>query len=319
VSFGEKTVFRGLDWVIRRGSRVAIVGVNGAGKTTLLRLLAGALEPSEGEVRLGHQVQVGYYTQHQAESLDLKATVLQELERTAPEMALSQVRAVAGAFLFTGDAVHKKCAVLSGGEKARVALAKLLLSPSNFLLLDEPTNHLDVESRAVLLEALQGYEGTLCLVSHDREFIGPLVDSVLEITPSPTGSEVHSLLGGYEDYLSRKMKEIAESSSLSSGTETKATAPARTGARDSSRESGRPAISTNQRRSWERERDQLEARITQAEKRMAEISALLGDSRIYENVEQARALSEEHGAVSAQLGSALSRWEELCGWLEPGS
>ncbi|MGK5086141.1 ABC-F family ATP-binding cassette domain-containing protein, partial [Bdellovibrionota bacterium FG-2] len=207
MSYGEKTVLRDLNWVISRGTRTAIVGVNGAGKTTLLKLLSQKMAPSQGEVRLGHLVKVGYYAQMQAESLNPALSILQELEAVAPDWPISRVRAIAGAFLFTGDAVEKRCAVLSGGEKARVALAKLLLAPSNFLILDEPTNHLDVESRGVLLEALQNYSGTLCLVSHDRAFVSPLVDSVLEIVPSPKGSEVIHLLGGYEDYLSRKMKE----------------------------------------------------------------------------------------------------------------
>ena len=156
LTYGSKTVFRDLDWVIQRGSRVAIVGVNGAGKTTLLKLLSGELAATSGMVKHGHEVKVGYYAQHQAESLNMGKTIVKELEATAPHLPISQVRAIAGAFLFSGDAVEKKCGVLSGGEKARVALAKLLLSPANFLVLDEPTNHLDVESRGVLLEALAG-------------------------------------------------------------------------------------------------------------------------------------------------------------------
>src|SRR6185369_6708833 len=165
-----------------------------------------------GDCKIGHMVEVGYYAQHQAEALNMEKTILQELEMTAPDLPVSRVRGIAGAFLFSGDAVEKKIRVLSGGEKARVALAKLLLSPSNFLILDEPTNHLDIESRGVLLEALQDYEGTLCLVSHDRSFVAPLVDTVLEIIPSPQanqGSQVHHLVETYDDYLARKSKEMA--------------------------------------------------------------------------------------------------------------
>jgi ATP-binding cassette subfamily F protein 3 len=209
---GEKTVFRDLDWVVTRGARVAIVGVNGAGKTSLLKLLSGQLFPTVGELKHGHMVKIGYYAQFQAESLDLGKTILEELESVAPQMPVSQVRGIAGAFLFSGDLVEKKCAILSGGEKARVALAKLLLSPSNFLILDEPTNHLDADSREILLEALQDYEGTLCIVSHDRSFVSALVDSVLEIEPQPepgAGSKVIQLLGSYDDYLERKMKETS--------------------------------------------------------------------------------------------------------------
>jgi ATP-binding cassette subfamily F protein 3 len=317
--FGEKTVFRDMNWVIQRGSRVAIVGVNGAGKTTLLKLIAGQREPSSGLVKLGHQVQVGYYAQHQAESLDLSKTILQELETTAPEMPIAQVRAIAGAFLFSGDAVEKKCAVLSGGEKARVALAKLLLSPANFLVLDEPTNHLDVESRGVLLEALQDFEGTLCLVSHDRDFVAPLVDSVLEIEPSHdgSGSRAHSLVGSYDDYLRRKLEEAhtsmrrppghasdSKSAAAAPGT---VSAPARTGP------------SNNQKRTWERERERIEGEISQLESRQAELHALMADPATYEDKHKSMQLAEEQRGLERKLGEKLARWEELCNLLQEAS
>lgn len=238
--FGEKRLFHSLDWVIQRGARCAIVGANGVGKTTLLRLLSGHLEPTEGDMHWGHGVKIGYYAQLQAESLALEKTVLEELESVAPGLPISQVRGIAGAFLFSGDAVHKKCQVLSGGEKSRVALAKLLLSPANFLILDEPTNHLDADSRAMLLEALQGYAGTLVLVSHDRSFMLSLVNSVLEVVPqeqpqsqnprrgaggfgdqllaaaSSAGSKVLHNLGSYEDYLAQKLLELQEAPSQAS-------------------------------------------------------------------------------------------------------
>ena len=210
--FTDKKIFDDLNWTLQRGTRLAITGVNGAGKTTLLRLLSGTLDPHGGEVKLGHGVQVGYYAQHQSETLDFSKTILDELQDTAPHLPVSQVRGIAGAFLFSGDAVEKKCSVLSGGEKARVALAKLLLAPSNFLILDEPTNHLDKDSREVLLEALKNYAGTVCLVSHDRDFIGPLVTSVLEVKPGATPqqpSEAIQLLGSYDDYLRKKLEEVA--------------------------------------------------------------------------------------------------------------
>ena len=311
VRFGEKTVFQNLDWVVRRGSRVAIVGVNGAGKTTLLKLLSGQLSPSDGEVKLGHEVKVGYYAQLQAESLDMKKTILEELEMTAPEMPVSRVRAIAGAFLFTGDAVEKKCGVLSGGEKARVALAKLLLSPSNFLILDEPTNHLDIESREVLLEALQDYEGTLCLVSHDRSFVSPLVDSVLEIRPqtssadSRKGSEVIQLLGGYEDYLEKKQNEMkAESSAQQVSKKKSETA--------SPAEPAKTKPSNNQKRAWEKERETLEAGICQLEKRQAELHLVLADNATYEDKAKTLELLEEQKLLEQSLGAKLSRWEEVC-------
>ncbi|MCM2278622.1 MAG: ABC-F family ATP-binding cassette domain-containing protein [Oligoflexia bacterium] len=310
--FGEKTVFRDLDWVIRRGSRVAIVGVNGAGKTTLLRLIAGKLQASAGEVRHGHEVKTGYYAQLQAESLDLRKTILEELETVAPEMPVAQVRAIAGAFLFTGDAVEKRCAVLSGGEKARVALAKLLLSPSNFLLLDEPTNHLDVESRGVLLEALRDYQGTLCLVSHDRAFVSPLVDSVLEILPSPEGSRVLQLVESYDDYLARKERELALSKPAVSGKEPGGSGKDRLSPAREDASPKRTGPSNNQRQAWERERERTEAEIARLETRQAELNGLLADVATYQDKARSLALAEEQRQLEKALGEKLARWEELC-------
>jgi len=314
VRYGEKIVFRDLDWVIQRGSRVAIVGVNGAGKTTLLKLLSDQMKPTTGICKLGHEVRVGYYAQLQAESLDLKKTILSELEGVAPEMAMSQVRAIAGAFLFTGDQVEKKCAVLSGGEKARVALAKLLLSPSNFLILDEPTNHLDVESRGVLLEALQDFDGTLCIVSHDREFIAPLVDSVLEIIPSSdgSGSQVIKLVGSYDDYLQRKMKEIAAASAQRSRSAKAEAPPTVVPAKE------RTGPSNNQRRAWEKEREEIEAEIVRLEKQQAALNEKLADVATYEDKENSLKLVEEQRGVERTLMQKLSRWEEVCLALEGG-
>ncbi|OFZ18036.1 MAG: hypothetical protein A2X94_04620 [Bdellovibrionales bacterium GWB1_55_8] len=310
--FGEKTVFEDLNWILPRGSRIAIVGVNGAGKTTLLRLIAGKLQPSEGQVIHGHEIKVGYYAQIQAESLDMKKSIIEELEQTAPDLPVSQVRGIAGAFLFTGTAVEKKCAVLSGGEKARVALAKLLLSPANFLLLDEPTNHLDVESRGVLLEALQGYEGTLCLVSHDRAFVSPLVDHVLEIVPhtgpGPGGSRVLSLVETYDDYLARKMREASEKRSHAlSGTERQQPAPSVS----ETEKARRQGPSNNQKQAWARELSNTESAIAKLETRQAEIQTLLADTDTYQDKARFLALAEEQRGIEKSLGEKLARWEEL--------
>lgn len=315
LKYGAKNVFHDLNWILPRGSRVAIVGVNGAGKTTLLKLVAGQLPASSGEVRHGHQVAVGYYAQHQAESLDLDKTIFEELQATAPDLPITRIRGIAGAFLFSGDAVEKKCRVLSGGEKARVALAKLLLTPSNFLLLDEPTNHLDVESRSVLLEALQDYEGTLCLVSHDREFISPLIDSVLEIEPSPQGSRVVPLVGGYEDYLARKVREASQSmkKTLSKHqTAEQGQGKTQQATSDGSAATFKTAPSNNQKRSWERERDKLEAEISKLEARTAELATILGDPKIYEDKTRSLQLVDEQRIVEKTIGEKMARWEELC-------
>jgi ATP-binding cassette subfamily F protein 3 len=304
VKFGVKTVFRDLNWLIRKGTRTAIVGVNGAGKTTLLKLLAKSMEPTEGLVKLGHEVKVGYYSQMQAETLNLKNTIQQELEMVAPDLPISRIRAIAGAFLFTGDAVEKKCEVLSGGEKARVALAKLLLSPSNFLILDEPTNHLDVESRGVLLTALQDYTGTLCLVSHDRDFVTPLVDSVLEIEPSPEGSRViHSNIT-YEEYLERKMKEA---SGALSGMEENAK-PKVSAQPD---QALKKAPSNNQKKAWEREKEKIEKEISELETEKSQLTEKMSDPSTYGDKEKVRHLLERQRAIETTLELHYARWEEL--------
>ena len=206
-SYGAKQVFRKVSFTIQRGDRVALVGVNGAGKSTLLKLLAGVEPLSEGEYQQGHQVEVDYFAQDQYKALDADARLLDDLARAAP-MALSthtELRSLLGCFLFSEDEVFKRIGVLSGGERNRYALARMLVPPSNFLLLDEPTNHLDLRAKDVLLEALAGYTGTVVFVSHDRYFIDKLATRVFEIA----GGELNVFPGNYEDYLWRKEgKEI---------------------------------------------------------------------------------------------------------------
>lgn len=331
-SYGAKTIFRNLDWIIPRGSRVGVVGPNGVGKTTLLRILAGAMEPTQGSIRHGHLVKVGYYSQFQAESLDFNKSILQELEMTAPEMPISRVRGVAGAFLFSGDAVNKKCGVLSGGEKARVALAKLLLSPSNFLILDEPTNHLDVESRGVLLEALQNYDGTLCMVSHDRSFMSGLVDTVMLVEPAPEsdpnrGSQVTVTVGSYDEYLSKLEASLRDKKKASlSGMPSKksearpdnrkeARAEARTEDKAAVSAENSKGISNNQKRAWTQERDKKEKEISVLEAKLAVLSESLSDTKVYEDKPKLMALMEDQRKTQSAIHSAVSRWEELCGLL----
>ena len=201
-SYGPNEVFAGVDLVINRGDRVALVGVNGAGKSTLIKLLAGAESLTAGEIRLGHNVEADYFAQDQYKTLDPDARLIDDIGMVAPA-ALSgqtQLRTLLGSFLFSDDEVFKRIGVLSGGERNRYALARMLLRPANFLLLDEPTNHLDLRAKDVLLEALRKFTGTVVFVSHDRYFIDKLATRVFEIG----GGEVHDYPGNYEDYLWQK-------------------------------------------------------------------------------------------------------------------
>jgi ATPase subunit of ABC transporter with duplicated ATPase domains len=182
-SFGSRVVHDGIDLLVRRGERWAIMGENGAGKTTLLKMMAGALQPDAGDVTIGAAVGVGYFAQHQMEQLTGENTILEELEAHAPRAGMGVLRNLAGAFGFSGDDVDKPIFVLSGGEKARLALAKMLYDAPNLLILDEPTNHLDITTKRALVKALADYDGTLVFVSHDRAFLRALATRVVELGP----------------------------------------------------------------------------------------------------------------------------------------
>src|SRR5271154_403248 len=199
-SYGDKFVFGGVNFIIERGDRIALVGVNGAGKSTLIKLLAGIEPLSSGEYRLGHNAEVDYFAQDQYKELDPNSRMLDDLQGEAPRSTNTELRSLLGCFLFSEDDVFKRIGVLSGGERNRYALARMLLQPSNFLLLDEPTNHLDMRAKDVLLEALKRYSGTVVFVSHDRYFIDNLAARIFEIEDG----HVHVYPGNYEDYLWRK-------------------------------------------------------------------------------------------------------------------
>ncbi len=201
--YGAKRIYDGLDFQVRRRERWCVMGVNGAGKSTLLKLVAGAARPDEGEVALGASVKMGYFAQHAMELLDGDRTVFQSLEDSFPQAGQGALRTLAGCFGFSGDDVEKKCRVLSGGEKARLVMAKMLYDPPNFLVLDEPTNHLDIATKAMLIEALSSYEGAMLFVSHDRHFLAALSNRVLELTPEG----VHRYDGGYTEYVARTGQE----------------------------------------------------------------------------------------------------------------
>src|SRR5271165_3775593 len=202
-SYGPKEVFRNVDFTIQRGDRVALVGVNGAGKSTLIKLLAGTEPLTEGTLKLGHNVEPDYFAQDQYKELDPNRRMLDDLSDVAPQKAMTELRGLLGCFLFSEDDVFKPIGVLSGGERNRYALARMLLHPSNFLLLDEPTNHLDMRAKDVLLESLEKYNGTVVFVSHDRYFIDKLATRIFEIGDG----RVEVFPGNYEDYLWRKQRQ----------------------------------------------------------------------------------------------------------------
>ncbi|WP_061929986.1 ABC-F family ATP-binding cassette domain-containing protein [Aureimonas sp. AU22] len=201
--YGTRTIYDALDFQVRRRERWCVMGVNGAGKSTLLKLIAGASEPDSGTVTRGPSVKMGYFAQHAMELLDGERTVLQSLEDSFPQAGQAPLRALAGCFGFHGDEVEKKCRVLSGGEKARLVMARMLFDPPNFLVLDEPTNHLDIATKQMLVEALSRFEGAMLFVSHDRHFLAALSNRVLELTPEGP----HLYGGGYTEYVERTGQE----------------------------------------------------------------------------------------------------------------
>ncbi|MGL4496779.1 MAG: ABC-F family ATP-binding cassette domain-containing protein [Beijerinckiaceae bacterium] len=201
--YGDRVIYDALDFQVRRRERWCVMGVNGAGKSTLLKLIAGAATPDDGTVTVGGSVKMGYFAQHAMELLDGERTVFESLEDAFPQAGQGSLRALAGCFGFSGDDVEKKCRVLSGGEKARLVMAKMLYDPPNFLVLDEPTNHLDMATKDMLIAALADYEGAMLFVSHDRRFLAALSNRVLELTPEG----IHQYGGGYTEYVARTGQE----------------------------------------------------------------------------------------------------------------
>jgi ATP-binding cassette subfamily F protein 3 len=300
--YGERVVYDGLDFEIRRGDRVALVGPNGAGKSTLLRIAAGRVPLERGARRLGHHATAVFYAQHQLEALDSQRTVLGELESIASFADVPRLRDHLGAFLFSGDDVAKHVAVLSGGEKARLALAKLFLRPANFLVLDEPTNHLDIDACEVLETAIAAYTGTVLLVSHDRELVNAVATRVVEVRDG----RLREFRGNYDDYLAALAREAA------------ASAPATDDAKATARVEGAAAAPHRQarerRRAAERtarELAKLEAAIAEHEDALAQVEAQMAEPAIYRDGERIRALETERAALRGALDAAYERWTPL--------
>jgi ATP-binding cassette subfamily F protein 3 len=292
---------------VERGERVALVGVNGAGKSTLLRILAGVLPFERGERALGAHVTVHYYAQHQLDALDPARTVLEELTAVAPESGLTRLRTILGTFLFSGDDVDKRVGVLSGGEKARLALARMLARPATLLCLDEPTNHLDLASREVLEEALASFAGTIVFISHDRYFINRIATKVVEVA----AGHLSTHLGDYDSYLAAKRAVALEAPRGARPRRPATPAPAaepvegRGGRRRGQQRSSR-AVRELQRRLGE-----VEAQISALEARVRDLGEALTDPGLYTDGERVRALALERKRAEEQVAWLLREWEEL--------
>ncbi len=305
--FGDITVFNELDCTIDRGDRIAVVGVNGAGKSTFARILAGIEEMNGGERIIGYNLILSYFAQHQAEELDSSKEVLQILDEVAVGDIRTKLRSLLGAFLFHGDDIHKNVSVLSGGEKSRLALAKMLLIPANFLIMDEPTNHLDVRSKNVLQQALLDYEGSFVIVSHDRAFLDPLVNKVLEF--SAGGLRTH--LGNLQEYLEKKKNErqsSSQESNLLHGQES-VILP------NQSTEKIRKRLQAEKRQELYRillplrkRLDEIETEISHKELRKSEIEILMGSPDFYKRGENAKNISNEYRDLKNELEHALGEW-----------
>jgi len=311
--FDEKVLYENLNLNVLRGERVAIIGPNGCGKTTLLKMVAGDLEPDAGEISMGHGVKMGYFAQHHSEMLDPHKTVIEEVYQCVPHETIGFVRSVCGAFLFSGHDVDKVVGILSGGEKARVALAKLLVKPGNLMVMDEPTNHLDISSSEKLIDALQDYSGTLLFVSHNQSFINRLATKIWDIVAGEI-EEYPGNLNEYDDHLARMEREIE----VDEGPE--------------STVSNRPFQCNHikkpnrkqqkRQRAEERQRlhnalkpildelEQLEVRIGELESRQKDLGRELANPAVFKNAEKSVPLINEYNEVKEKLGDLLLRWEK---------
>jgi ATP-binding cassette subfamily F protein 3 len=304
-AYGDNVVYQSADFAVERAERVALVGVNGAGKSTLLKMLAGTLAFDRGERVLGTHVEVHYYAQHQLDSLDPRRTVLEEIERADPDSTTGRLRNILGSFLFSGDAVDKRISVLSGGEKARVALAKMLVRPAALLCMDEPTNHLDLASKEVLEEALSTFTGTIVFISHDRYFINRIATKVVEVD----GGTLTTYLGRYDDYLAAKAGAAAAPPPPSPPTP----------------KPSRPAAGTAVPRGERRERKEIareikaietrlrtvETQIHDLEARLEDMGLALADPELYRDGHRAREIAQTRRETEERVAWLMKEWEDL--------
>jgi ATP-binding cassette, subfamily F, member 3 len=304
----DRPLFDGLQLAVRRGERIAIVGKNGAGKTTLLKLLASELTADRGAIELGQHVELSYFAQHHAESLDPSKTVLEQVWEIAPDYSETRVRDLCGAFLFSGDDVQKAVGVLSGGEKTRVALARILLRPGNVLLLDEPTNHLDTQSAEKLTDSLATYDGTLIFVSHNLDFARRLSTTVWNVRDGM----VEVLPGSLADYLERLTKEQTEREAELGGK--KPAVSADKAARIEARE--KQAEKQRKLNAMVKKVEEAEKAVAKLEQEQASLEGELADPATHADLDRSKQLAARYQKVQAELTAALDRWTDLSAKLE---
>jgi ATP-binding cassette subfamily F protein 3 len=314
-SYDTNVVYGDLNLVLNRGDRVALVGPNGAGKTTLLKILAGVLPFEKGERKLGHNVITAYYAQYQLELLDPTNNLLAELQSVAPDEPEQKLRGILGAFLFSGDDVYKKISVLSGGEKSRLVLTKMLIQSANFLLMDEPTNHLDITSREILTDALNAYRGSLCFITHDRTLIRQIANKIIEIRDG----NLRILTGNYDDYLNWK-------ESLGQGVSDISEASVSLDIRKSTtnnRLRQRKVIEGKLRNRYYRESAparkriaEIEAELSELETQFREVESLFADEEHYGHGARVIATIEKHHKLKDAISSLMEEWEQLSMELE---
>jgi ATP-binding cassette subfamily F protein 3 len=306
-SYGPKQVFDSVNFIVEKSDRIALVGVNGAGKSTLIKLLAGTEPLSAGEFRLGHNVQSDYFAQDQYKELDQEARILDDLGRVAPSSRETDIRNLLGCFLFSGDDVFKRIGVLSGGERNRYALLRMLLHPANFLLLDEPTNHLDMRAKDVLLEALSSYTGTVVFVSHDRYFIDKLATRVFEIG----GGKVEVYPGNYEDFLWRKQggaEKLRGQVSSSAHTPVSGNGNASASSQGRSDQRSVKRLNPMKRKHLEERVAELEGEISNLETAIANCETSLQN---FVSAEESTRLTRELEQNRVSLRERLAEWEQI--------
>jgi ATP-binding cassette subfamily F protein 3 len=296
-SYGDSKILKGIGFLVERGEKIAFVGRNGEGKTTLSKIIAGQLD-HDGKLELGHNVAMGYFAQNQADLMNPNLTVMQTLEEVAGATTTQQIRNILGAFLFGGEAVDKKVKVLSGGEKGRLAIARLLMQPVNLLVLDEPTNHLDMRSKDILKEALKNYDGTLVLVSHDREFLDGLCTKVYEFN----SGLIREFPGGIFDFLqSRKLEHLKQ-------LEVHIKKPD-TFKRDDTR--SKPVTNDKEKKQLQNKIRKQEEEIARVEEEISALETSLADPAIYSNKDESVQLLANHQKASSKLKALMTDWEEM--------